>query len=214
MGSRAECARLEKLARHAPKVAALIALAALSAPALFGAIRLDRSAFQPAQVEAAEPTEYELKAVFLFRFATPYVKWPATAFSSKTAPFVITIVGKDPFGKSIDDLLAGKKVGEHPIQIVRKASVEELENCHLLFVPQSQEKHLEKVREFTKDKPILVVAESIAAAKSGAHVGFYLERAHVRFAINPTAAKQAKLDVSSELLKLAMLVESKPEGGR
>jgi hypothetical protein len=169
----------------------------------------------PAQVvTTSEPTEYDLKAVFLFRFATPYVKWPESAFESKKSPFVVAIVGKDPFGKTLDELLEGQKVGEHPIRIQRKSDVGDLEHCHILFVPQSQEKHLAKIREFVKGKPILVVAESIAAAQTGAHIGFYLEKSRVRFAINPAAARSVKLDVSSELLKLAKLVENKSERDR
>jgi len=155
--------------------------------------------------------EYELKAQFLLRFATPYVKWPETAFEDKASPFVVGILGKDPFGPSLDELFKGKKVGEHPIAIARFNSIDALKDCHMLFVPLAQEKHLEKLAKLTKDKSVLIVAESISAAQTGAQIGFYLEKSKVRFAINPTAAKQAKLEVSSELLKLAKLVENKAE---
>lgn len=163
------------------------------------------------EAETTDPTEYDLKAVFLLRFATPYVKWQESAFESKTAPFVVAVVGKDPFGEVLDEVFAGKQVGEHPIRIVRKSSVDELEACHMLFVPKAQEKHLERIRERLLDKHTLLVAESIAAAQAGAHIGFYLEKSRVRFAINPAEAKSSNLEVSSELLKLAKLVEKKAE---
>ena len=87
-------------------------------------------------------------------------------------------------------------------------------SCQMLFVPQAQEKQLKKIQEFYKDKPVLVVAESISAAESGAQIGFYLDKSRVRFAINSGAAKLVKLEISSELLKLAKLVETKSESGQ
>lgn len=166
------------------------------------------------QAARTDPTEYEVKAVCLQRISTPYVKWPDAAFESKTAPFVVTVLGKDPFGKVLDEVFKDKKVGEHPVKLVRCSSVDELEPCRMLFVTKSQEKHLEKIKAACKDKYTLVVAESISAAENGAHIGVYLEDAHLRFAINSAAAKQAKLEISSELLKLAKLVGEKAEGGR
>lgn len=165
---------------------------------------------------AQETGEYDLKAQFLLRFATPYVTWPEAAFENPTAPFVVAILGKDPFGKSLDKQLKGKKVGNHPIKIVHYASIEELDLCQILFMPEAQEKQLKKITEFYKKESTLIVAESIAAAESGAQVGFYLEKMPtgsfgVRFAINANAAKKVKLDMSSELLKLAKIVETKTE---
>ena len=59
---------------------------------------------------AAEPKsklarENDLKAVFLFNF-TQFVEWPDTTFSDPTAPFVIGVLGEDPFGKSLNDVVA------------------------------------------------------------------------------------------------------------
>ncbi|TLY91327.1 MAG: YfiR family protein [Gammaproteobacteria bacterium] len=47
---------------------------------------------------AAQPvSEYQLKAVFLFNFAQ-FVEWPPAALPRESAPFVIGVLGKDPFG--------------------------------------------------------------------------------------------------------------------
>ncbi|HUR28848.1 MAG TPA: YfiR family protein [Planctomycetota bacterium] len=195
-----------KATRRALVVATGVALAHIALP--------PRETSARAAVRAAPEQstgEYDLKAQFMLRFATPYVKWPETAFDDKASPFLLAILGKDPFGKSLEEILKEKKVGEHPIQIVHFATVDTLGNCHMLFVPAAHEKQLVKIAQFNKDRPVLIVAESIAAAQSGAHVGFYLEKSRVRFAINATAAKRAKLEVSSELLKLAKLVDNKAE---
>ena len=58
---------------------------------------------------AAPVSEYQLKAVFLFNFAQ-FVEWPAAAFPRANAPFVIGVLGKDPFGASLDDVVRGESV--------------------------------------------------------------------------------------------------------
>ena len=184
---------------------ALVALALL--PAAHGTFARKG----PASAQQQEPTEYDLKAIFLQRFATPYVKWPETAFEDQTSPFVVAVLGKNPFGKNLDRLFQTTKVGEHPCKVVYYESVADLKPCHMLFVTQAHEKDLKKIGEFRKDKPILIVAESIAAAQTGAHIGFYMDKSRLRFAINPTEAKAVKLEISSELLKLAKIVEGKSE---
>src|SRR5690242_10742668 len=67
---------------------------------------------------AAQPSpptaEYQLKAVFLFNFAQ-FVEWPARAFAAPHAPLVIGVLGADPFGSYLDELVAGEKVGERAI---------------------------------------------------------------------------------------------------
>ncbi len=47
---------------------------------------------------AAAPSEYQVKAVFLFNFGQ-FVEWPKDAFDTPQAPFVIGILGDDPFGQ-------------------------------------------------------------------------------------------------------------------
>ena len=86
--------------------------------------------------------------------------------------------------------------------------------CQLLFVPQAQEKQLEKIGKFYKDKPVLIVAESSMAARNGAHIGLYLEQSSLRFVINNPAAKQASLEISSELLKLATPLDKRSEADK
>ena len=46
---------------------------------------------------AASLPEYSVKAAFVHSFGK-YVIWPGAAFAAPTAPFVIGILGTDPFG--------------------------------------------------------------------------------------------------------------------
>src|SRR5690242_13839245 len=50
-----------------------------------------------AKVKSRPPDEYQIKAEFIYNFAQ-FIEWPGSAFASPDAPFVIGILGDDPFG--------------------------------------------------------------------------------------------------------------------
>src|SRR5262249_42923351 len=53
--------------------------------------------------------EYEIKAAFLYNFAK-FVEWPAETFADANAPLILGIVGEDPFGSRLDQMVKGKTV--------------------------------------------------------------------------------------------------------
>ena len=65
----------------------------------------------------APPTEYEVKAAYLYNFAK-FIEWPpATAHGE----FVIGVLGQDPFGETLDRVLRGKALGDR--KIVNRATL-------------------------------------------------------------------------------------------
>ena len=63
----------------------------------------------PAGAQSNEPTEYQVKAAFLFNF-TKFVDWPEAVFADAHAPIVLGIVGEDPFGGDLSQIVAGQMV--------------------------------------------------------------------------------------------------------
>ena len=150
--------------------------------------------------------EYTLKAAFLHKFAC-HVKWPEGSRHSDEAELVVAVVGKNPFGRKLEDSLEGRRVGARRVSVKFFKNVRALEACHLLYVPAAEERNLASIREAWAGQSVLIVAESIAAAQGGAHIGFYMDKSKVRFAINETDARADRIEVSSELLKLAKIVK-------
>src|SRR5690348_11218885 len=68
------------------------------------------------------PGEYQVKAVFLFNF-THFVEWPADAFPGPAAPFVIGVLGQDPFGSALDEAVRGETVNGHPLVVQRYSGI-------------------------------------------------------------------------------------------
>ncbi|MES2372854.1 MAG: YfiR family protein [Bacteroidota bacterium] len=151
--------------------------------------------------------EYRIKAVFLFNF-TQFVEWPSAAFSGPTSPFVIGILGDDPFGNSIDETIQNEKVGSHPLVVQRYKDLRDLKNCHILFLNGSDP---EKVREnlLVINHYTLTVSDADNFMKSGGIIRLITENNRIRIQVNPEAARTAELFISSKLLRVSEIFDPK-----
>ncbi len=161
----------------------------------------------------SQASEYELKAALIHKFVK-YVEWPAQRFSDKSAPVVIGVFGHDPFGEILDRTLEGKKHGDRSFEILRLKDLEELGRCHILFLPEQEKGQEKRVLQATAGRGVLLVGEFEGFAAHGGAINFYIEEEkHIRFEINPEAAKDEGLTISSNLLKLARIVKDEREEG-
>ncbi len=155
---------------------------------------------------AAEPTpEYQLKAVFLFNFAQ-FVEWPDRAFPAPDAPLVIGVLGEDPFGSYLDNLVTGEKVGAHPLVVRRYRRGEDPVACHILFVSASEAELLAATMPRLKVRSILTVSDLEKFNREGGMVRFVTEGGKIRLRINVEAAKACELKISSKILRPATVV--------
>lgn len=152
--------------------------------------------------------EFQIKAVFLFNF-TQFVQWPADAFPDPTSPFVIGVLGQDPFGAYLDETIMNEAVGNHNLVVERYATVEDIKNCHILFVSLTNKQEVRKALDAVKGKPVLTVSDAEGFAKSGGMVRLYNEVGHIRLRINVQPVTDANLVMSSKLLRLADVVQGK-----
>lgn len=156
-------------------------------------------AARPARADAPS-AEYQVKAVFLFNFAQ-FVDWPATAFPEAHAPIVIAVLGKDPFGDYLDNLVKDERIGERPLVVRRCSRVDQLAGCHLVFISRSESRELEAILAKLKGQPLLTVGDADAFTRAGGMVRFAMEGGRIRLRINVEAAKASQLTISSKVLR-------------
>lgn len=149
--------------------------------------------------------EYPLKAVFLLNFAR-FTDWPTNSFAGPDAPFIVGVLGKNPFGPLIEQTDQGEAIDRHKIQVEYYRNVADLKECNMLFISQSEAGRVSEVVAKLKTKPVLSVADFPDAAGDGVCVQFVTEHNRIRFRINTNALKAAHLMMSSELLRLAEIV--------
>jgi hypothetical protein len=162
-------------------------------------------------LEEVRPSEYQVKAAFIYNFAK-FVEWPADRPIPEDEPFVITVLGQDPFGGVLDESLRGKSVAGRQVKVRRVTRTEEVGHSEILFISDSEGEQLPRIlKQFERDA-VLTVGEMDGFAERGGVIRFKTEKDRVRLEINVGVAERARLRISSELLKLARIVRQAPGG--
>lgn len=154
---------------------------------------------------ADAPTEDQVQAVFLYNFSR-FVEWPAQAFAAPNVPFVIGILGSDPFGARLDEAVRNEQVNGHPLTVRRFRTLAEIENCQILFVDRSETARLGQILAALDHRSTLTVSQADGAAQRGVMIQFATENNRIRLRINVDSARASGLTISSKLLRPAEIV--------
>ena len=161
-------------------------------------------ALAASRVLAETRQEYGIKAAFLLQF-TRFVTWPEPPSGpAATAPFIVGVVGKDPFGPALDAIMNGQLVGDRKIGVRRFASWTDVTSCDLLYVSASVERETTDT-ELARFRGMLTISDQPRFCERGGGIRFFLRNQKVRFEINPAACEKSGLKVRSQLLQLAQV---------
>jgi len=159
------------------------------------------------EAAAAAGFEYQVKAGFLFNFAR-FTEWPTNA-AGDSGSVRIGILDDGKVHPIIANELAGKRIGEKVIEIVRCKSVDDLKRCGMVFVTRSQAGRSGEMWKAIADAPVLTVGEVDGFAERGGCINFVRSGENIRFEVNLAAAERAGLKISSKLASVATIVRSK-----
>ncbi len=149
--------------------------------------------------------EFRVKATFLFQF-TQFLEWPTEALSTAVAPLVIGILGEDPFGTFLDETVHDERANGHPLTVERYRRLEDVKNCHILFVSRSEASRTGDIVTALKGRSILIVGDTNGFADRGGMIQFVTQENRIRLRINLGAARAANLTISSKLLRPATVI--------
>lgn len=155
---------------------------------------------------AEQASEYDLKAAFLYNFAN-FIEWPADVFPTNDSPFVIGVLGADPFGGSLREVLESEQIDERPIVLQHYERADDIGLCHLLYVSRSERKELDAVLSGLKRRGLLTVGDGDDFIGRGGGVGFVGEGDRLGLAINLDTGRAVGVTFSSKLLHVAKEVE-------
>ena len=155
-----------------------------------------------AQTDPAEQARLaKFKAVFIYNFIE-YVKWPT---SRQTAPFVIGVVGSSDALPFLEQIALKRKAGERNIEIRPHPAAARLDSCHILLFAPAAEDQLDEIQARLQGKHVLTVGDGLSGRNLA--INFVLVDGKLKFEINPKALARDGLNMSSQLLKLGILVE-------
>jgi len=159
----------------------------------------------PCAPAVAAPTDTAVKAAFLPRFAR-YVTWPAAAMPKGSDPFILCLVGGDPFGAALDDAVRSQSIDGRRIIVRRMDSAVGADRCQIAFVPGGKVQSPGQIMAALGRRPVLTVTDANAGPQRGM-IHFSVVDGRVRFFIDQASAARNGLTISSRLLALAIGVK-------
>ncbi len=146
--------------------------------------------------------EANLKAVFIYNF-TKYIEWDNTNDDNE---FIIGVIGTSAVSTSLIEIAKANMVNNKPIVIRHFDKPEDIEYCHILFIPQHLPYPLHSILDRV-NKEVLTVSEEPGSAKAGTAFNFVIVNDKLKFEANLKAIYSAGLKAGSQLLKLAIIVD-------
>jgi hypothetical protein len=156
-------------------------------------------------VARAEVADTAVKAAFLPRFAH-YVTWPASAIPPGGDPFLLCVVGDDPFGQQLDEAANSQSIDGRRIVVKHLDSAQGAAGCQIAFVAGTNAHPTGQILAALARDPVLTVTDADSSGQRGI-IHFVVVGGRVRFFIDQSAAAQRGLTISSRLLALAVGVK-------
>lgn len=157
---------------------------------------------EPALAQGGNPEA--LKAEVIYR-SLMFVTWPPER-EKPDRPMQICTVGEGNVERALNTL-AGRKIRQLSIAVRRQSRLDQLSECHVLYVPSPQP----TLRAALADLPVLVVSDAGGMLDQGAIINLQVEEGHIVFDVDLDASRRAGLTISTKLLRLARFVRHQQE---
>jgi hypothetical protein len=163
---------------------------------------------QPAP--AASVSQYDVEAVYLYNFAK-FVRWPANV---QQQTLDICIAGRREYTDTLTRIVAGEKIGGRPLATRTVLKPEDEAGCDILFLGATDKAHFDSLLAAAAGKPVLTVSDTPGFLERGGMIQFQTIGNRVRFSVDLRPVARSGLELSSELLKVAVSVSGQtPAGG-
>ncbi len=149
------------------------------------------------------PKEYIVKAAMIYKMLG-FITWPDAEGTSKN-PINICVYGKNPFGRYIYALEA-ERFDSRGINVRTGSRLEDLSDCHVLFISSSEKDRLGNLLPQVEGKPVLTISDIKDFSLSGGMIEFIKTDRRIAFIINYGKVLDAGIRISSRLLKISIKV--------
>ncbi len=145
----------------------------------------------------------KLKAAFILQFIR-YTEWPAVT----AGKIAISVIGDESLAKELQTAISAKASVSGPtITLKSSTSEDEATGANVLYLNLSSDEKFQLAASKLGSKGVLIISHGANLGKKGSLINFYLENERLRFEVNLKAANLAGLNLSSQLLKLARIIE-------
>jgi uncharacterized protein DUF4154 len=161
--------------------------------------------------------EVQIEAAFLVNFVR-YTDWPAGELPPP-APYVVTVIGTDDVASTMGGVFAaagpidGRRIemrhvewpGSARSRNWREDLAARLSGSQLVFVQAGSADAAADAIDVLRGLPVLTVSDADGFVAAGGMLGIVRNGTHLGFEANPVSIRDAGLQVSAKVLKLAVI---------
>lgn len=164
-------------------------------------------------MQAAGFAAVEIKAVYLLNF-TNFIHWPEDAFDDSTTPFNYCLFnGANSIAEPLAEVLQGETVGKRSVQFKTISSIAAIKACQILYIGNDEKLNLKSILLELAGQPILSVSDIDGFAARGGGIEFATKAGRIKLLINVAKVDDARLSISSKLLRVADLLNAGTTSG-
>jgi hypothetical protein len=155
----------------------------------------------------------QVKAAFILNIAR-FVTWPSDESEKENAPYILCLYRSNPLGPAIETIRGKRITSQHHLQVKTISKVEESGNCTILFVPQMELSSFQADMGWGLKRSLLTITDLTAddadteVSRKGVMVSMIRAGARIGLEVDLEKTRNAGLRVSSQLLKLARIVNN------
>lgn len=154
----------------------------------------------PTQAQSIEEqTVLAALTLNIVRFTT----WPAEAHMKES--IALCVIGDNVVQQSFASI-DHKAVGDRTLQVINLSRLRNFEECHVLYISELKQAILLQVFAEIKKRPLLTIGEGYDFAAQGGMVGLENVNGKITLNVNLPVAREANLNISARLLKLAKII--------
>jgi hypothetical protein len=152
-----------------------------------------------------EGTEDQIKSAMMVNFIK-FIQWPESVTQETGGLITIGVFCNDHFEQALEPV-QGRTVGSYRIAVRRITDLDQMTGCQVLYICSSETHRIDQIFSWVYRRPILTIGEDENFLRSGGIIRFYMEKKHIRFEINKTAALGSNLQISAKLIEIAEVFE-------
>lgn len=169
----------------------------------------------PPEIEQQEVERKKAEVVYKL---AKFIRWPAGTFSEPDTPIRLCLLGQTPFAASLaglTDQTAHRRAihfQQLPGRTEESGQVSIPGDCQMLFVAESETKHLSGILPPLDGKPVLTISYIPNFARKGGMIGLIASGERVLMEINWALAREGDLQINSQLMLLATVIKPDKSG--
>jgi hypothetical protein len=132
---------------------------------------------------------------------TKYLEWPE---SYRQGDFIITVLGESALINELKIIAEKKKVGFQPIIIQKITSLDQINKCHIIYIPESKTSQINEIKNKLSSSSTVIIADNPGSIAKGAGINYVVNSGKQVFEISKSNLEQHNIKVGADLLTLGI----------